>query len=69
MLARRLPSGGAEGQGKAAFTAGGGGEGEAVLELWGVVDVAEIGRTQGFSARSCEACARGGEMGVGSSSW
>jgi hypothetical protein len=48
-------------------------EGEAVLELRlgfrGVVDVAGLDRTQGFSARSCVPCARGGEKGVGSSPW
>jgi len=59
---------------QAAFEEGGvGGEGEAVLELplgfGGVVDVAERDRAQGFSARSCEACARGGEKGMGSSPW
>ena len=64
----------AEGYGEVAFAERRGCcEGEAVLELHlgfgGVVDVAELDRAQGFSARSCEACARGGEKGVGSSPW
>ena len=64
----------AEGDGEAAFAEGGvGGEGEAALELrlgfGGVVDMAELDQAQGFSARSCEACARGGEKGAGRSPW
>jgi hypothetical protein len=64
----------AEGYGEVAFAEGGvGGEGGAVLELLlgfgGVVDVAGLDWVQGSSARSCEACARGGEKGEGSSPW
>ena len=48
-------------------------EGKAFLELYlgfgGGVEVAELDQAQGFSARSCEAYARGGEKGAGRSPW